>query len=381
MAINSKELYNELINNGISFFTGVPDSLLKNFCGYIEDNVKKTNHIIAANEGNAIAIASGHYLATNKIPLVYMQNSGLGNAVNPLLSLCDPDVYSIPMIVLIGWRGEPGVKDEPQHIKQGRIQEQLLNTMEIPFVCISEDEKNINQKISKCALLAKKESRPVVILARKDTFEKYTIKSKNKTVSKMSREDALNIVIDNLDQNSIIVSTTGKTSREIFEIREKRNQTHSKDFLTVGSMGHCSSIALGIALSRPEQEVVCIDGDGSLLMHLGSITALVDLKPKNLKYILINNNVHESVGGQRTVASELNIFSIISSISKSDCIVANTIDDLKTLLPDLMKKKALSFLEINVYPGSRDDLGRPTIKPIENKKNFMATIEENAKKN
>tara|TARA_B100001250_G_C19815814_1_gene798303 strand:+ start:2128 stop:3273 length:1146 start_codon:yes stop_codon:yes gene_type:complete len=380
MSINPEGLYNEFINNGISFFTGVPDSLLKNFCGYIEDNVKKTNHIIAANEGNAIAIASGHYLATNKIPLVYMQNSGLGNAINPLLSLCDPDVYSIPMIILIGWRGEPGVNDEPQHIKQGKVQKELLETLDIPYECISKDEKNINGKISKCVSLARKESRPVAILARKGTFEKYVIKSKNNSNNTMSREDALNVIIENINQKSIIVSTTGKTSREIFEIREKRSESHSKDFLTVGSMGHCSSIALGIALSRPEQEVVCIDGDGSLLMHLGSITALVDFKPKNLKYILINNNVHESVGGQRTVAGELNIFSIVSSISKNDCIVARTIDDLKNLLPDFMAKKELSFLEINVYPGSRDDLGRPTIKPIENKANLMKAIEKNAKK-
>tara|TARA_Y100001958_G_C21248681_1_gene581807 strand:- start:6582 stop:7730 length:1149 start_codon:yes stop_codon:yes gene_type:complete len=380
MAISSEKLYNELINHGINFFTGVPDSLLKNFCGYIEDNVKKTSHIIAANEGNAIAIASGHYLATNKIPLVYMQNSGLGNAINPLLSLCDPDVYSIPMIILIGWRGEPGVKDEPQHVKQGKVQKELLDTLDIPYECISKDEKNINEKISKCVSLARKESRPVAILARKGTFEKYIIKNKNNSNNIMSREDALNVIIENINQKSIMVSTTGKTSREIFEIREKRRESHSKDFLTVGSMGHCSSIALGIALSRPEQEVVCIDGDGSLLMHLGSITALVDFKPKNLKYILINNNVHESVGGQRTVASELNIFNIISSISKNDCFQASTIDDLKTLLPKFMAKKQLSFLEVNVYPGSRDDLGRPTIKPIENKINLMNAIEKNAEK-
>ena len=380
MSISPKDFYNDLVHHDINFFTGVPDSLLKNFCGYVEDNVKKTHHIIAANEGNAIAIASGHYLATNKIPLVYMQNSGLGNAINPLLSLCDPDVYSIPMIILIGWRGEPGVKDEPQHVKQGKVQKELLDTLDIPYECISKDEKNINEKISKCVSLARNESRPVAILARKGAFEKYVIKNNNNSNNTMSREDALNVIIENINQKYIIVSTTGKTSREIFEIREKRSESHSKDFLTVGSMGHCSSIALGIALSRPEQEVVCIDGDGSLLMHLGSITALVDFKPKNLKYILINNNVHESVGGQRTVASELNIFNIISSISKNDCIVANTIDDLKTLLPEFMAKKQLSFLEINVYPGSRDDLGRPTIKPIENKINFMNAIEKNAKK-
>ncbi len=380
MSISPKDFYNDLAHHDINFFTGVPDSLLKNFCGYVEDNVKRINHIIAANEGNAIAIASGHYLATNKIPLVYMQNSGLGNAINPLLSLCDPDVYSIPMIILIGWRGEPGVKDEPQHVKQGKVQKDLLDTLDIPYECISKDEKNINGKISKCVSLARNKSRPVAILVRKGTFEKYVIKNNNNSNNIMSREDALNLIIKNINQKAIIVSTTGKTSREIFEIREKRSESHSKDFLTVGSMGHCSSIALGIALSRPEQEVVCIDGDGSLLMHLGSITALVDFKPKNLKYILINNNVHESVGGQRTVASELNIFNIVSSISKNDCIVANTTDDLKKLLPDFMDKKELSFLEINVYPGSRDDLGRPTIKPIENKVNLMKVIEKNAEK-
>ena len=381
MAIQPKEFYNQLSDHGINFFCGVPDSLLKNFCGYIEDNVKKTNHIIAANEGNAIAIASGHYLATNNLPLVYMQNSGLGNAINPLLSLCDPDVYSIPMIILIGWRGEPGVKDEPQHVKQGKVQEELLNVLNIPYECISSDEKNFTKKISKCTQLAKKESRPVVILARKGTFASYEIKTKNLSTSVISREDVLCKIIANLNQKSIIVSTTGKTSREIFEIRKNNNQTHDHDFLTVGSMGHCSSIALGIALSRPDQQIVCIDGDGSLLMHLGAISALIELTPKNLKYILLNNNVHESVGGQRTVAGNLDIFKMISSVTKNDCISTNTLESLSDLLPNFLRKQELSFLEVNIFPGSRDNLGRPTIKPIENKIKFMSVIDKNVKKN
>ena len=370
MPIKPFDFYDQLTKNGIEFYTGVPDSLLKEFCLCVDKNTRDGKHIITANEGNAIALAAGYYLATKSVPLVYMQNSGLGNAINPLLSLCDSDVYSIPMILLVGWRGEPGVKDEPQHLKQGKVQLSMLNSLEIPYEIISKKDTEFEKKISKSYKIALNQSKPVVILIKKGTFEK----SKNDNYPDslgISREEALEIILDNLDKNAIVVSTTGKTSREIFEIREKNNQSHERDFLTVGSMGHCSSIALGIALARPDRKVFCIDGDGSMLMHMGTLTSISSLKPKNFFHILMNNEVHESVGGQSTAAKDINLSAIIKSMGVSKVFRVKKISELKENLLEFSHDVGPSFIEINIKAGSRDDLGRPTIEPVNNKTSFM----------
>jgi phosphonopyruvate decarboxylase len=371
MAIKPTDFYDQLASHGVEFFTGVPDSLLKEFCLCIDDRISNDKHIIAANEGNAVALASGYYLAQESIPLVYMQNSGLGNAVNPLLSLCDPDVYSIPLLVMIGWRGEPGVKDEPQHVTQGRVQIELLEALGLPYEIISKDDDQFSNKISNVIEIAKNENRPVVLLIKKGTFEKYKTEIIQPDDQRMNREEALEIILENLDDNSIIVSTTGKTSREIFEIREIRGQTHEQDFLTVGSMGHCSSIALGIALAKPHREVVCIDGDGAMLMHLGSLTSIASMKPKNFRHILMNNEVHESVGGQETAAKNLDLSAIVEAVGSSKVFKAATPNDLKTNITNFITCSGPSFLEVKIKPGSREDLGRPTVKPADNKENFM----------
>ena len=371
MAIKPTDFYDQLASHGVEFFTGVPDSLLKEFCLCIDDRISNDKHIIAANEGNAVALASGYYLAQKSIPLVYMQNSGLGNAVNPLLSLCDPDVYSIPLLVMIGWRGEPGVKDEPQHVTQGRVQIELLEALGLPYEIISKDDDQFSNKISNVIEIAKNENKPVVLLIKKGTFEKYKDEIVQSDDQRMNREEALEIILENLDDNAIIVSTTGKTSREIFEIREKRGQTHEQDFLTVGSMGHCSSIALGIALAKPHREVVCIDGDGAMLMHLGSLTSIASMKPKNFRHILMNNEVHESVGGQETAAKYLDLSAIVEAVGSSKVFKAATPNDLKTNITNFITCSGPSFLEVKIKPGSREDLGRPTVKPADNKENFM----------
>jgi phosphonopyruvate decarboxylase len=375
MAIKPADFYNKLTSHGVEFFTGVPDSLLKEFCLCIDDNIVGDKHIIAANEGNAVALAAGYYLAQKSLPLVYMQNSGLGNAINPLLSLCDTEVYSIPMLVMIGWRGEPGVKDEPQHIKQGKVQLELLEAMDMPYEIISKDDKQYAMQISNAVEIAKTENRPVVLLIRKGTFEKYTTENEKSPIQCMKREEALETILGNLDENAIVVSTTGKTSREIFEIREKNSQSHEQDFLTVGSMGHCSAIALGIALAKPHRQVVCIDGDGAMLMHLGNLTSIATLKPKNFRHILMNNQVHESVGGQKTAAKELDMTAIVNSVGSSEIFSAETSADLELKFIDFISCPGPSFLEIKIRPGSRDDLGRPTIKPVDNKENFMKFLE------
>jgi len=376
MAIKPADFFKKLTSHGVEFFTGVPDSLLKEFCLCIDDSIVGDKHIIAANEGNAVALAAGYYLAQKSIPLVYMQNSGLGNAINPLLSLCDSDVYSIPLLVLVGWRGEPGVKDEPQHIKQGKVQLELLKALDIPYKIISQNDNQFAMQISNGVEIAKTENRPVVFLIKKGTFEKYTTEIEKSPIQCMKREEALEIILRNLDDNAIVVSTTGKTSREIFEIREKNGQSHEQDFLTVGSMGHCSAIALGIALAKPLRQVVCIDGDGAMLMHLGSLTSIAILKPKNFRHILMNNEVHESVGGQKTAAKELDMTAIVNSLGSSKLFNAETPADLEQKFIDFVSCPGPSFLEVKIQSGSRENLGRPTIKPVDNKENFMKFLEK-----
>ena len=376
MAISPLKFYKALDKNNIDFFTGVPDSLLKQFCLCIDDNVPEDRHVITANEGNAIALAAGYYLGTSKIPLVYMQNSGLGNSVNPLLSLCDPDVYSIPMLILIGWRGEPGVQDEPQHVKQGKVQMDLIGAMDIPYEIISKDEQDISTKVSKGVELAINENRPFVLVIKKGTFSNYQSVSTMDEETLMNREKALNIMLSQFPEDIIIVSTTGKTSREIFEIRERNNEPHYKDFLTVGSMGHCSSIALGIAISNPERKVVCIDGDGALIMHMGSLSTVGKLKPENFYHVLINNQVHESVGGQATSAGFIDIPALVKSNGYNNVFFTDNEERLVSQVGEFIKETGPNFLEVRVKPGSRDGLGRPTIKPVDNKKAFMKFVQE-----
>ena len=372
--INCKDIYNALVKKDIKFFTGVPDSLLKDFCAYITDNSR--NHIITANEGNAIALASGYYLATGKFGMVYMQNSGQGNAVNPLISLADPDVYSIPILLLIGWRGEPGKKDEPQHVKQGKITLSLLDTLGIPYEILSDNiklgEKNLDIAINSMRRL----SAPYALVVKEGTFEPYNLKNKEKTLYELSREDAIKLVVDQLDLRDIIVSTTGKTSRELFEYRKNLNQEHCRDFLTVGSMGHSSSIALGIALQKPDRIIYCLDGDGAIIMHMGSLAIIGSQKPKNFKHIIFNNGSHDSVGGQPTVGFEIDFTKIAEACGYKIALKAKTSDEVKEKMKILKLRDGPILLEIKVNKGARSDLIRPTKTPQENKQDFMNFLSE-----
>ena len=371
MPIKPNSFFETLVKHNVDFYAGVPDSLLKQFCLCVDDNVAEDRHVITANEGNAIALAAGYHLASGKLPLVYMQNSGLGNTVNPLLSLCDPDVYSIPMLLLIGWRGEPGVHDEPQHIKQGKVQLKLLDSIDIPYEIISKDDDQFDMKISNAVDTATKEYKPFAIIVKKGSFDTYKSSSVTIDDKLMTRENSLEIILNNLPENSIIVSTTGKTSREIFEIREREGQSHNKDFLTVGSMGHCSSIALGIAIAKPEKKIICIDGDGALIMHMGSLSTVGKLKPTNFYHILINNQVHESVGGQATSAKFIDISALVKSNGYKNVLFSDHHEELTSQIVKLLNQSGPSFLEVFVKPGSRDNLGRPSIKPKDNKNAFM----------
>lgn len=373
--INTEKFYNCLNDLGVEFFTGVPDSLLKDFCAYISDHSTKEKHIISANEGNAVALAAGYNLASNKIPLVYLQNSGIGNIINPLLSLVDSEVYSIPMLIMIGWRGEPGKKDEPQHVKQGKVTLDLFDSMKIPYVILPSEYQDASAIISKVVSEIKESNEPHAIIVKKGTFEPYILKSNIKSNFELNREQAIKEVVKLLDKEDIIVSTTGMTSRELFEFREELNQSHEKDFLTVGAMGHANQIALGIALEKPNRRVFCIDGDGALLMHTGSLGIIGELGLKNFKHILINNGAHDSVGGQPTIGFNISFGKIAEGFNYKKTYKVETIVELKKAFDLFKNVEGSSLLEICVNKGARKDLGRPTISPIDNKENFKTFIQ------
>lgn len=359
-------LFDSLKNNEVNFFTGVPDSLLKDLCAYITDNTSKKEHIIAANEGAAVALAAGYYLATGGIPLVYFQNSGLGNAANPLLSLADKEVYGIPMILVIGWRGEPGVKDEPQHIKQGRVQNDLLKAMEVPYKILDENVADVGALVNEMAALARKQSSPVAIVVKADVFKTYKAIKKKAEEYEMNREVALQEVLNNLSGQEILVSTTGKLSRELFEYRVAHNQGHQHDFLTVGSMGHASQIALGMALFF-DRKIICLDGDGAVIMHMGSLAIAGSSKADNFIHIVINNGAHDSVGGQPTVGFHIDLIRIAKACGYREAISVSLKTEVAPALRELLNMPGPVFLEIKTKTGARENLGRPTKTPQENK--------------
>lgn len=377
--INVERFYNTLRSYEIDFFTGVPDSLLKSFCAYISDKEEK-NNIIAANEGNAVGLATGYYLSCGKIPLVYMQNSGIGNAVNPLVSLADKLVYKIPMLLLIGWRGEPGKKDEPQHKKQGLITVELMETIGISYEVLSEDttDDDIKNVVKKAYEYMIETKEPFAIIVRKGTFAEYasTSLADNKNKFELSREQAIEIIVSEINKESTIVSTTGMASRELFEIREKRSEGHNKDFLTVGSMGHASQIALGIAINKRNTKVYCLDGDGALIMHMGGMAIIGNNNVNNYVHIVINNGAHDSVGGQKTVGLDIDLSKIAKACGYKKCYSCVNAGEIRRCLKEINETNELAFLEIKVNKGARKDLGRPTTTPTENKNMLMEYLNE-----
>ncbi len=371
--IDVKNFFNTLVNEGIHNFCGVPDSLLKNICAYISDNTSSDQHLITANEGSAVALAVGQYISTGRPSLVYMQNSGFGNSINPLLSLADNKVYGIPMVLMVGWRGEPGVKDEPQHIKQGEVMEDLLQACSLPSYIIDSKTKKIDQIIRSAIKNTLSNKQPVVLLIKKGTFGPYKLKNTEADIADISRESAIKSIIDNSNSSDIFVSTTGKASRELFEIRENNNQSHKTDFLTVGSMGHASMIAFGIAQNN-SKNIFCIDGDGASIMHLGNLTSIGQSKNKNFIHILLNNSAHDSVGGQPTCADKIDIVSIAKACGYKSAKSICGLDQIGEIIKKFKSQSGPHLLEIKVKKGSRSDLGRPTSSPQQNKDALMQFI-------
>ena len=361
---------------GSDFYTGVPDSQLKALCNYLMNTygIDPKHHIIAANEGNCTALAAGYHLATSKVPVVYMQNSGEGNIINPVASLLNDKVYAIPMVFIVGWRGQPGIHDEPQHIYQGEVTVKLLEDMDIRTFVINKettDEEVAGAMKEFKEVLSK--GKDVAFVIGKGALS-YDGKVEYKNDNTMVREEIIQHIVKASGEDPI-VSTTGKASRELFETRVANGQSHKYDFLTVGSMGHSSSIALGVALNKPNQRIWCVDGDGSVLMHMGAMAVLGANKPKNLVHIVINNGSHETVGGMPTVAESIDLVAIAKACGYPNAVVVDNFEALDKELDVAKHRNELSFIEVKCSIGARDDLGRPTTTALENKRNFMEYLE------
>lgn len=360
---------------GADFYAGVPDSQLRALCDCLMDayGTDPLHHIIAANEGNCAALAAGYHLATGRIPAVYMQNSGEGNVINPAASLLSDRVYGIPVIFIIGWRGEPGVHDEPQHVYQGEVTLKLLEDMDIQFFVISKEISDGEVRTAMDAFrpqLAAGKSAAFVIRKGALTYDK---KIAYCNAGAVSREEAVRHIAAAAGKDPI-VSTTGKASRELFEIREQAGQGHQYDFLTVGSMGHSSSIAMGLALHKPQSRVWCIDGDGAALMHMGSMAVIGANKVKNLVHIIINNAAHETVGGMPTVAGAVDLPAVARACGYTCAVSADTLEKLDAELTQAKNAPGPRLIEVKCALGARPDLGRPTTSPQENKRAFMAYL-------
>lgn len=360
----------EILNS--DFYTGVPDSQLKALCNYLMDKygIDPRHHIIAANEGNCAALAAGYHLATGKVPVVYMQNSGEGNIINPAASLLNDKVYAIPVIFIVGWRGEPGVHDEPQHIYQGEVTTKLLDDMGISNFVIGKDttDEEVETVMSEFKEKLCRGLDVAFVIRKGALTDAPKVEYKNNNT--MPREEIIRHIVS-VSGEDPIVSTTGKASRELFEIREANGQSHKYDFLTVGSMGHSSSIALGVALNKPNQKIWCIDGDGAALMHMGAMAVIGVNKPKNLVHIVINNAAHETVGGMPTVAGSIDLVKIAAACGYPNAVCVDNFADLDKELKKAGESEKLSFIEVKCAIGAREDLGRPTTTSLENKQNFM----------
>jgi phosphonopyruvate decarboxylase len=358
-------------DHGLDRYYGVPDSTLKHFCSYLTDTLPPSGHTICVNEGLAVASAIGYHLATSRAAVVYMQNSGLGNAVNPLTSLVHKEVYSIPMLLMIGWRGMPGVKDEPQHVFMGRVTKTLLDALEIPYAVL-DGRSDVAGEVAKAVAYMAGHGSPYALLVEKGTFEPHAARAVPGPEYAMSREDAVTAVADSLENGDLIVSTTGMASRELFEKRKACGQPHGTDFLTVGGMGCASSIALGVALNAPEKRVACIDGDGALLMHMGGLASLGKAAPSNCLHVVVNNGIHGSTGGQPNLSRHVDVCAVARACGYPQALRAETPEDLEAALS--AGKGRLTMIEVMTNDSVRKDLGRPTNAPLENKRLFMDSL-------
>ena len=373
--LDCQDFYAMLRDAGVGSYAGVPDSLLKDFCAYVTDNVPGTAHVITANEGAAIALSAGRYLASGRVGLVYLQNSGLGNILNPVTSLVDPEVYAIPVLLLVGWRGEPGTKDEPQHVKQGKNMLAILEAASVPYRILPPDPAEARQVVCEAQVHMLENAGPFALVVRKGTFSPYRSQRSRPAGPALTREEAIGVILAGIEDDAIVVSTTGMISREVFEHRARQGAGHQRDFLTVGSMGHASQIALGIALEKPGRPVYCLDGDGALLMHMGSAAVLASLAPINLTHLVLNNGAHDSVGGQPTASLQLDLVGFADAVGYREARQVESAQALGQAMRELARRAGPRFVEVRVARGARPDLGRPTTTPQENKMAFTRYVQ------
>ena len=374
MSVDPKRFCEHLSAQGVTLYTGVPDSLLKQLGSHIMATLPREQHVIAANEGGAVGLAIGHYLRTKTPAVVYLQNSGYGNIVNPLLSLADSDVYGIPMLVVVGWRGQPGVKDEPQHVKQGRVHRELVEAMDLPWSVLPHDPDEAEKLVEEALAEAVAKSSPYVLLVEKGTFSDAAKLPKAES-SLPSREDALIALTKAVGNDAAVVATTGMLSRELFEYRADNDLNGDRDFLTVGGMGHASSIALGVAKADHDREVWCFDGDGAFLMHLGTLAVIADHAPGNYFHVVFNNGVHDSVGGQPTSIDKVDVPAAAKALGYRYAAATDDLESLPAQVAALREHGGPALLELKVKPGNRADIGRPTRTPAESKAAFMAALD------
>jgi phosphonopyruvate decarboxylase len=372
--IKCEDFFNLCKKHNFTFFSGVPDSTFKSWMSFLEKNKNLLTNIITVNECEAVAVCTGYHLSTGEIGVLYLQNSGFGKTVNPLTSLCDPAVYSIPILLMLGWRGEPGIKDAYQHHKMGPMTIPLLEALDIPYEIISDDKSKLNATLQKAKEFMKKNNKPYAIVIRKNVFEK--LEEKREENNKPSREEAIKTVLKNLNGDEIIVSTTGKTSRELFENRVNRDEC-SHDFYNIGAMGCAQSIALGIALNKKNKKVWVFDGDGAILMQMGALATTGHYCPENFYHIIFDNQAHDSTGGQPTCSDTVDFGKVAEACNYRSIQVVNDLDCLSKSIKELKEKKGPSMLVINVKKGARKDLGRPSLSPKEHKERFMKYIKEN----
>lgn len=366
MAIPPGRLYDALLANGVAFFTGVPDSLLAPLCAHISEHSPPGMHLVAANEGSAVGIAAGYHLGSGQMPAVYLQNSGLGNAVNPLASLTHARVYAIPLLLIVGWRGEPGTRDEPQHLVQGAITLSQLDLLGVTHAIVTADS-DVDAVVRDLVGRARATSAPVALVVQAGALASV---APSVTTEGLAREAALSLILDGLRDGDLVVATTGKTSRELFELRKMRGEAPA-DFLTVGSMGHASAIALGVALAAPARRVFCLDGDGAALMHMGNLPTIAAARPANLVHVVLANQAHESVGGQPTAAPDLDFSRLGAAAGYASSFRTAAASGFAEAWQRLDGSDGPVLWEILIAVGSRGDLGRPTQTPVENKHAFM----------
>lgn len=374
--VNQQSLFEALDRLGVKFFTGVPDSLLNDFCLYMTNNIPDSRHVMAANEGNAIGIAAGSYMATGNIPLVYMQNSGIGNATNPLLSLTHNCVYGIPMILVIGWRGDPSINDHAQHKKQGELTPVLMKDMDIPYEILDNDDTVI-EKFTWAVTKAKEISSPVALIAKKAILTQKEKKQQYPESILMNREEAISAVIDVFGEDAIYLGTTGRATREVHEQLKMHGIGEGHEWQNVGSMGHVSSVGLGLALACPDKKIVVFDGDAAAVMHMGALATNCRYKASNLIHIVLNNGVNESVGGQQSAGQLIDLTGVAKSCGYRNIghAVENK-EELQQVMRTLPGDDMPAFVDVHVRQGIRPDMPKLNIDHKAQKEALMKYIME-----